>query len=297
MISKNSLCMMIFGSAARGDIDRHSDRDLLLVASGHKDLQTAAAVYSALGWSCSLYSWRTIEHLCSRGGYFIEHLRREGRVLRDLDDSLAHRIAVARSKTCYRSEIEQARKLAGVIEFIPNTSWGVAWALDILSVAVRSFGYAMLADKGIFVFNYKKMLNRLVSIGIFSKRSSLQLETLRLWKIRYRAGNYCASWDKAIPLIREADKLMKLGMHVRRLNPHQYVERSARGYCEQYGWYANTRSLEAVDKCIPGVLNHNIVSSLHSPQEYSALLSKLSFETWMQQALEASCQRMALPQA
>jgi len=286
MIGKDTICKMLFGSAARGDFDQHSDRDLLLVASRLDDLRAVAALYSAAGWSCSLYSWRALERLCSRGGFFVEHLRLEGKVLRDLDDALAHRIAIARSKTSYSAEIEQARHLFGVIEFVPETSWGATWALDILMVAVRSFGYATLANRGMYVFNYNQMLGRLVSFGLLSRRASLQLAALRIWKVRYRTGHYCASWNHALPLICEAERLMKMDLHVRRLHPHQYVERAAGGYCAEYGWYANTRSLEGVDKCVPGVLPLKVVSRLRSPQEYSAALSKIHFGALTRRALE-----------
>lgn len=293
MNSKDTICKMIFGSVARGDSDRHSDRDLLLVASRSDDLHAASALYSAAGWSCSLYSWCALDRLCSRGGFFVEHLRREGKVIQDIDDVLAHRIAIARSKTSYCSEIEQALQLFGVIEFVPETSWGTAWALDILMVAVRSFGYATLANRGMYVFNYSQMLDRLVSFGLLSRRASFQLAMLRIWKVRYRTGYYCASWNHALPLICEADRLMKMDLHVRRLDPHQYVERAAGGYCAEYGWYANTRSLEAVDKCVPRVLPLEVVSRLLSPQEYSVALSKIHFGALMRSALEVVEQNAA----
>jgi hypothetical protein len=285
MIGKDTICKMLFGSAARGDFDRYSDRDLLLVATRPDDLRAAAALYSAAGWSCSLYSWHTLKRLCSRGGFFVEHLRREGKLLRDLDDALAHQIAIARCKTSYSEEIEQARQLFGVIEFVPETFWGASWALDILMVAVRSFGYATLANRGMYVFNYNQMLGHLVNFGLLSRCARLQLAELRIWKVRYRKGHYCASWNHALPLICEADRLMKIDLHVRRLHPHQYVERAARGYCAEYGWYANIRSLEGVDKCVPRVLPLKVVSRLQSPQEYSVALSKIHFGALMRRAL------------
>ena len=80
---------------------------------------------------------------------------------------------------------------------------------------------------------------------------------------------------------------MKLDIHVKKVHPYNYVERAAKGYCNQYGWYGNTRSLEIVDKCIPGIIPQKFSSIIRAPQEYSPTLSKINFKKWNLYALGA----------
>ena len=285
MIQQTPTSKMLFGSTARGDCDRYSDRDLLLVGPRGKEFTGAVALHTSAGWSCSSYSWRALDRLCSMGGYFVEHLRREGKIIDDPDDTLAHRLATARMKVTYGREIQQAQYILGLLEFIPRTRCGVAWALDVLMVAVRSFGYSVLADRGIFVFNYSDMLNHLSGVGLLSRQASRQLATLRLWKARYRRGHYCASWDRVLSLISEADHTMQLGLHVQLTSTYDYVERAAKGHYADYGWYARTRLLEVVGSCVPGILPQSLVSRIRAPQEYASSLSSINVESWVVHAL------------
>jgi predicted nucleotidyltransferase len=277
---------MVFGSTARGDADAQSDRDLLLVASGKEDLFCASEDYSKYGWSCSLYLWAKLKSLCANGGYFLEHLRREGIIVHDKDDELAHALSTAREKTDYRREIESALSIFSAIEFVPSTHWGPSWALDVLMVAVRSYGYATLANNGIFIFNFNKMIDTLATIEGLSSEEAAILKKLRKWKYKYRQKTASASWGDLVEVVRVADKLLHAGAVIKLREGEGFLENAVKNYREERGWYANARLLEAAIILSP-VGSQEVIGKLTAPQEYSGLLGRLDYRSYLRVAKEA----------
>lgn len=68
----------LYGSCARGDVDRHSDRDVLVV--GYAPTSELSFRLAALGsgLSVSQYDWPEIEAMANYGSLFLHHLRLEG---------------------------------------------------------------------------------------------------------------------------------------------------------------------------------------------------------------------------
>jgi len=73
----------LYGSVARGDADRFSDVDLLVVADQVNPMeQVAEDVGYPVGSSISVYSWKEVEAMASYGSIFLHHIGTEGRCLR-----------------------------------------------------------------------------------------------------------------------------------------------------------------------------------------------------------------------
>jgi hypothetical protein len=71
--------LWLYGSRARGDADRESDIDVLLVAD---DVFAAEVWKSVLGSaSISCYSWQEMAHMAGYGSLFLDHIKRDGRRL------------------------------------------------------------------------------------------------------------------------------------------------------------------------------------------------------------------------
>jgi predicted nucleotidyltransferase len=77
LVKGNKESLMIFGSAARGDMESHSDVDVLQVA------KEKSYSYKVSRLSISVYNKRSLLALARQGSLFILHLIREGIIVRD----------------------------------------------------------------------------------------------------------------------------------------------------------------------------------------------------------------------
>lgn len=81
--------VILFGSAARGDQDAHSDRDICAIVDDlsdrhiHSLKRHVAELYNADLRSVSAYRQSTLSQMAEAGSLFLWHLKREGRILYD----------------------------------------------------------------------------------------------------------------------------------------------------------------------------------------------------------------------
>jgi predicted nucleotidyltransferase len=81
--------VILFGSAARGDEDVHSDRDVCAIVDDlpdrdvHSIKRRVAAIYHTDPRSVSAYRQSTVSQMAETGSLFLWHLKREGRILYD----------------------------------------------------------------------------------------------------------------------------------------------------------------------------------------------------------------------
>jgi predicted nucleotidyltransferase len=81
--------VILFGSAARGDEDLHSDRDVCAIVDDLPDRHVhflkrrVAALYHTDPQSVSAYRQSTVSQMAEAGSLFLWHLKREGRILYD----------------------------------------------------------------------------------------------------------------------------------------------------------------------------------------------------------------------
>ena len=91
-----------FGSAARGDHDAFSDRDLLVVTDDVKALKMLKSSFDSMGWSCTAYSWNRLQHAADHGSLFVQHLKQESNIYRDPSNRLADLLANFSTKASYK---------------------------------------------------------------------------------------------------------------------------------------------------------------------------------------------------
>src|SRR2546430_1257078 len=121
-----------YGSLVRGDRDRFSDRDLLLVSDDEDALDAARVSLSMQGYSCACYDWGKLRLLASRKALFIQHLKQESRVIVDKGDRLKSLLNDYSPALSYSEQIGAARDLVSLTEYFPNTPYVIGWALDVL---------------------------------------------------------------------------------------------------------------------------------------------------------------------
>ena len=174
----------LFGSVPRGDADRHSDRDVLVVS-----LQPASQVESELtraGFSPSFYSWQQLENLAADGSLFLQHLKQESRILLDRDGRLTDFLAAFQPRRDYSARIIENLQLFELTNGVPDVPTSVSWAFDVLAVALRNHAILLLAQTGRYIFSFAELVAQLkVMHGLSDFESSLLLE-LRTFKRKYR---------------------------------------------------------------------------------------------------------------
>jgi hypothetical protein len=180
----------VFGSVSRGDSDALSDRDILLVDDDTELLNHRRADLEGDGASVAAYTFKRLEALVSNGALFVQHLKDEAVILRDIGGRLRSILDAFQPKNSYQDEIRGNGKLANLAASWPNTRAGALWATDILYVTTRNFGVLYLAQKGIFLFSYSRVLEALVDSRVITPGGLQDLLNLRWAKSIYRSGEH-----------------------------------------------------------------------------------------------------------
>ena len=241
----------IFGSAARGDNDIFSDRDLLIISDDETSLREMKSKYGSVGWSCTAYSWTRLQHAADQGSLFVQHLKQESKILSDPSDRLAHLLAQYSTRTSYKSESNGSASLLGnLMQHLPRCDVGPMWTLDVLSVGFRSLAVANLADNGIYAFSNSGIIDGLTRIGMISREDRPQLNVLRRFKSLYRQGvvDKQIGWCDIFDWIRLVDRIFALGLSSRCVGTIEIVESAlADGSTAQTdsNWYTRCRRIES----------------------------------------------------
>jgi hypothetical protein len=178
----------VFGSAARGDADVISDRDILVVDDDIAVLQERSRALAEAGWSVASYTFAKLDALAQRGALFIQHIKLESDILVDRGDLLAARLAAFSPRPAYADEIRQNGLLANLAGCVPIGLRGTLLAADILYVSVRNFGVLSLAERGVYLFAYSEIVKALEDNGLIAPGGARALAALRFLKCLYRAG-------------------------------------------------------------------------------------------------------------
>lgn len=189
-IGSYALAEAVFGSAARGDSDRLSDRDYLIVDDDVAILNRRANELKAEGWSVASYTFAKLEALSKVGALFIQHLKCESEVIEDSSGRLRHLLRSFQPKKSYLAEIEENSRLSKLIERRPFGPRGALWAADVLYVSLRNFGVLSLAEKGIFKFSFREVIEGLYEIGKLHECTPSDFLSLRFCKTLYRADSF-----------------------------------------------------------------------------------------------------------
>jgi hypothetical protein len=146
------------GSAARGDNDVTSDRDLVLIGDP-SFLDATSAKYSLHGWSVVSMTQGRFAFLGAAGSLFLKHVISEGRLLAgDATDWEAARTRwIARRD--YLDEIEENLDFLKLLQYVPETCEGMTAAVDIIACSIRNILIRRLAAKGLFYFAWAEVLS------------------------------------------------------------------------------------------------------------------------------------------
>lgn len=179
----------IFGSVARGSLDRLSDQDYLIVDDDRVRRSKRKTVLESQGWSVASYTWFRLRALIDKGALFAQHLKQEALIIYDDDDRLKHELSLFVPKPSYKKEIEETVRLITSATSNVNTVTEHAWASDVLAVSIRNLAILTLAERGRYLFDYDAVVCAYAEIKQLSKCERQLLSGLRLYKSLYRSGN------------------------------------------------------------------------------------------------------------
>ena len=191
ILARQASAEALFGSAARGDTDALSDRDVLIVDDDVELLAARSVELQSQGASVASYTFKKLMALSARGALFVQHLKLEAEVNRDADGRLGRLLADFSPRTDYSAEIADNAALSALAGTVPTGVRGVLFAADILYVGVRNHGVLSLAERGIHVYGFGAVTAGLEAEGLIPRGGARALCALRFLKSLYRSGEAC----------------------------------------------------------------------------------------------------------
>ena len=179
----------IFGSVARGNLDHLSDQDYLIVDHDPVTRFKRKIALEHQGWSVASYSWSRLRKLIEKGVLFVQHLKQEALVIRDVEDRLKRELSLFVPKYSYRREIDETVRLITSATSNVNTGIERAWASDVLAVGTRNLAILTLAERGQYLFDYDAVINVYADMKRLGSFERQLLSDLRHYKYSYRSGD------------------------------------------------------------------------------------------------------------
>lgn len=175
-----------FGSAALRENDHLSDSDLLIVCpeGSRKELYKK---YSELGYSVTLLSLSQLKHMQRQGSLFVQHLKRDAKILIDDQEELREFLDGCIFTPPPKDELVRCENTIRFIASLPSTFNTNSWKADFLYCVSRDYLVKKLAERNILAFGVKDICRQsFKNFGISEKEFSSFLE-LRQSKANYRS--------------------------------------------------------------------------------------------------------------
>jgi len=189
-------CALLYGSVARGDVECHSDVDILLVCRGNQKRQILKLVSTTTSddpvkYSLTLYTRGELEFMTRAHSLFMLHLKREAVVLFDKSPEgfIGTLLQHVRPKPSYDEDFNKAisllSPLAVSVSGAPNQFHRLAYVYALF----RIYGVYLLARSGTYEFSKKRMANRLSSSHPDLASEIEALSSLRPLNNRFYTGS------------------------------------------------------------------------------------------------------------
>lgn len=193
---------MLFGSAARGDIDEHSDIDVLVLRKGR------AATTRSGRFNLSSYSASQLAAMASYGSLFVRHLAMDGIICEDptgaLQRALDHYQKPA-SYTHFKAELKATVPLFDVSEADFNRCSN-RW-LSTAIYCLRSYIYIRADEENVLHFSLREL----------ARITEWEDVNLLLWSRRVQGVNVWVAFSEVVASLEE-------NLGTSRENPYKTIE-------------------------------------------------------------------------
>lgn len=193
---KPGVSICIFGSSARASTDQLSDKDILVTAENPALALETVGTLRDEGWSVAFFCRSRLERMAEAGSLFILHLKLEGRIVRDPEFWLEGLIDDFHPKSCYMTDVVKSFELILPLERLMKWVHGSQMAADLGYVFMRNHAINMLASQGIYLFDYRSLMEELQGFQGFTSKCLERLIELREGKHIYRSGRIQNSHPK-----------------------------------------------------------------------------------------------------
>ena len=241
------------GSSARGDGDRWSDRDVLVVASA-EDLSHLEAIYAKSGASVVALTQKRFDYLASRGSLFLKHAIDEGVLLEGAYDDWHSISKTWHSTGDYSNEIESNLNFLPVLECVPTSQSGAAAAIDVMVCSVRNILIRQLAKRGIFKFSWRDVALNSHHVVKLPSGAWRAVSWAREQKNRRRAGLPTAVQAGRVEEFAELFRRVLGSIPLDWTSSNARLERLASRFAD--GSYAQLRAFELL--CANGADDHGL---------------------------------------
>lgn len=183
----------LYGSFARGDIEEHSDIDLLLVCRSSRKLPTYMKIRETLGGcfsklSITVYTEQELQFLYSAKSLFLLHLSLEAAVLLDRTGFLNALLTDFHPKDSYAQDFERSLSLIDPLRTIPTNTPNNLHRLSYIYSLFRVFGVYLLAESRTYEFS-KTRMTQLLADKFPDRSDSVELlATLRVLNSNFFTG-------------------------------------------------------------------------------------------------------------
>lgn len=165
--------------------------------------------------------------------------------------------------------MQQARDLFSVLELIPDEPWGAGWALDIVAVALRSYGFALLADEEQLEFSFKAVLRGFVMAGRIRADQVPMLGRLRLWKASYRRNRLVTMPAASVrQVVRLAGRCIGAELDCRIVSEDEFRHHTESRLWKSQNWYREARAVEAICLVRGVQVTADVLKELREPSGY-----------------------------
>lgn len=180
------LSICIIGSQARQTADDLSDRDVLFVAPASKVLDAVSANWRSKGWNVSVFDRFAFRRLAEVQSLFVQHVKQEGRIVRDDDGFLACTFDGFSPRTDYLGERNDALRHIAALPPVNGKYWHDLCLADVTYVFFRNAAILHLASSGRYCFGFKELVAAVASEFGFELSEQRAVLALRKLKHAYR---------------------------------------------------------------------------------------------------------------
>lgn len=230
----------MFGSLLRPNSDKYSDKDLLIVGESYSSLHEIRLEYESQNYSVSTYTYKKLKFLSKKGSLFIQHLKKESKILIDDSDELKSILENHEESIPTEKQLTESVDYFKFLKNIPNTTWGYAWFCDCFYVGLRNHLILRSAIKGDYNFSFLNLIDELLQ----SKQIDLiDFEILRQVRVVKKA--YRERIDEILPSEEFLNSLVVVGQKLKLIRSINFIN------CENFKSYI-------VDEVKKNDINHYI---------------------------------------
>jgi len=257
-----SICL--FGSYARGTADPLSDKDVLIVGSAAERTDQLEKEWRSSGWNIARFTHSDIRRISRKRSLFIQHIKQEGRIVRDDNEFLSTEIDRYLPKDDYSIEITEAVRQLTNLPVSEGTYWIDLCIADILFAIVRNIAILNTASSGAYVFSYDLLVERMAQEFLLPPTQHDALIDLRHLKHAYRTRQTDAQGILSLATARNAaiaisNKLGKLGTDHEasppQPDPYFHLRMTELNLLRQF----DPRLLDSLRPCDPGYAEWQVI--------------------------------------